>query len=270
MKEIKTTHELYSLIEKEYGTKYLENKGAIITFKADEYLIISVPEKEKKILKQLKPLLKQVMQNNEPICSYDLHIKPSENNISLTTIEWDLKNPKKRIEELKKNLAYSNNYKIKNFEIWNNFEQENERIYGIDPGNIKDVEQINNLNELELYLAIDTLKTYIWKKRYDMIMGKTSKIDLTEEQYALEYMMYQTKKFGVCFPKATAHRHISATTSYIAWYNFYDNHFKNILTDDQWNDFQKALKEKQDISKYKPTGKWNDRQITEPKKKEKR
>ena len=41
---------------------------------------------------------------------------------------------------------------------------------------------------------------HIWRCRHDMAHGRIPEIDLTEEQYALEYMVYQTTKFGVELP----------------------------------------------------------------------
>ena len=71
------------------------------------------------------------------------------------------------------------------------------RIYGIDPGSIKDVDEFNNLDEIDLWMNIDGLGFYLWYCNHEMADGRMSRVDLTEEQYAMEYMVYQTKKFGV-------------------------------------------------------------------------
>ena len=75
------------------------------------------------------------------------------------------------------------------------------RIYGIDPGSIKEVEKINNLDEIDLWLTIDGLGYHIWWCNHAMSHGRIEKVDLTEEQYALEYLVYQTRKFGVELPE---------------------------------------------------------------------
>ena len=81
---------------------------------------------------------------------------------------------------------------------------------------------------------------------------------LLEEQYALEYIVYQTTKFGVELPAPEIDKHITATPSYNAWYKFYSNHFKDILTDEQWNAFQQAQRNGQDASAFMPSRHWTD------------
>ena len=134
----------------------------------------------------------------------------------------------------------------------------NAKIYGIYPGSIKDVETINNLNEVDLYFAIDAMGGHIWSCRHNMAHGRIPEIDLTEEQYALEYMVYQTTKFGVELPAPEIDKHINSTPSYWAWFRFYDNHFKNFLTNEQWQAFQKARSNGKDTSAFMPSGHWTD------------
>ena len=119
-------------------------------------------------------------------------------------------------------------------------------------------EKINNLSEVDLYFAIDAMGGHIWRCKHDMAHGRIPEIDLTEEQYALEYMVYQTTKFGVELPEPEIDKHITATPSYNAWYKFYSNHFKDVLTDEQWNAFQEAQRNGQDTSAFMPSGHWTD------------
>ena len=83
-------------------------------------------------------------------------------------------------------------------------------------------------------------------------------MDLEEEQYALEYLVYQTTKFGVDLPKPESGKHIIPTDSYWAWFRFYDNHFKHVLTEEQWDAFQEARSKGKDISAFMPSGNWAD------------
>lgn len=132
------------------------------------------------------------------------------------------------------------------------------RIYGIDPGSISEVEKINNLDEIDLWLTIDGLGYHIWYCNHAMSHGRIDKVDLTEEQYALEYLVYQTRKFGVELPEAEEGKHLVGTPSYYAWYSFYSNHFKNVLTDKEWEQFQILKAKGEDVSKYLPSGSWKE------------
>ena len=91
-----------------------------------------------------------------------------------------------------------------------------------------------------------------------MAYGRIPVFDLTEEQYALEYMVYQTTKFGVELPAPEIDKHITATPSYNAWYKFYNDHFHYTLTDEQWNAFQDAQANGLDTSEFMPSGHWTD------------
>ena len=113
---------------------------------------------------------------------------------------------------------------------------------------------------------IDAIGGHIWRCRHDMAHGRIPEVDLTEETYALEYLVYQTTKFGVELDEPTIDQHITATPSYRAWYEFYNNHFKHVLTDKQWNDYQNAKKSGQDTSEFMPIGNWADLLEKDPQK----
>ncbi len=280
-------YELNELLEKKYGKRLntdtlatlmgivegtLDGKKIKISFKGNEYLLISTATTSKDVLDDLLPVLTEVMGNVSPICSYDLQSSGLEEKDAMPTLEWDVVAPEARIKEIVNGRAFTNTTKILNLKLYNgkktsdylesNQEKEdrikNARIYGIDPGSIKDVEKVNNLNEVDLYFAIDAMGGHIWRCRHDMAHGRIPQIDLTEEQYALEYMVYQTTKFGVELEAPAIDKHISATPSYNAWYKFYSNHFKNVLTDEQWMAFQQAQLNGQDTTAYMPSGHWTD------------
>ena len=132
------------------------------------------------------------------------------------------------------------------------------RIYGLDPGSIENLEQINNLSELDLYFAIDGLGYHIWYCIHAMSHDRIPKVDLTEEQYALEYLVYQTRKFGVELPDAVEGKHIERTQSYDAWYRFYHNHFNNVLTKQQFEELQYKKINGENIDEFMPQGSWKD------------
>jgi len=232
-------------------------------------LLISTTSKD--VLDELLPLLTDVMGKEQPICSYDLQAEGLEEKDALPTIEWDLVSPKDRIKEIVNGRAYSDKSKIHNLKLYNSKSVEsylesdkekeerikNARIYGVDPG-CCDPEAIKNISELDLYFQIDAMGAHLWHCRHDMSHGRIPKIDLTEEEYALEYMVYQTTRFGVELPEPQMDKHVTATPSYNAWYQFYSNHFKNDLTDEQWKAFQQARKNGQDTSAFMPSGHWTD------------
>ena len=287
LKNVTNSYELYSILEQKYGSRFvcdpframagsiqgsIDKKKISITFKPNEYLLISTASTSREVLDELLPILKGAMGNAESICSYDLQSEGIEEQDSMPTIEWDVKDPEGRLKEIINGRAFSNDAKIHNLKLSSSrkiedyleSEQEKEeriknaRIYGIDPGSIKDVEEVNNLNEVDLFFRIDAMGAHLWRCRHDMAHGRIPEIDLTEEEYAMEYMVYQTTKFGVELPEPTIDKHITATPSYNAWYEFYSNHFRKVLTDEQWKTLQKARKAGEDISAFMPSGSWTD------------
>ena len=281
--------ELERLLEEKYGERFeagflsslmgdvtgsLDSKRFHISFKGGEFLLISTSADGRAVLDELLPTLTEVMGNEKPICSYDLQCSGTEEKDAKPTIEWDLVAPESRIKEIVNGRAFSDeagtkvlNLKLNNGKSVSDYLEgekdkeeriKNARIYGIDPGCIKDVEKINNLSEVDLYFMIDAMGGHIWRCKHDMAHGRIPEIDLTEEQYALEYMVYQTTKFGVELPEPEMDKHITATPSYNAWYKFYADHFKYTLTDEQWEAFQRAQESGQDTSAFMPSGHWTD------------
>ncbi len=260
----------------------LDSKVIIISFIGDKCLLISTDSKSRDILDELKPVLTEVMGNEEPICSYDLQSEGLEEKDSLPTMEWDIVAPEDRIKEIVNGRAYSDDAKIHNLKLTNSknpddyleSEEEKEeriknaRIYGIDPGNIKDVEAINNLSEVDLYFHINALGGHIWRCNHEMFHHRMPIVDLTEENYALEYMVYQTKKFGVELDEPAIDKHITPTPSYNAWFRFYNHHFQDVLTEEQWEAYQQAQENGQDTSEFMPSGHWSDLLKEETKKEE--
>lgn len=284
---VKNSYELYQLLKNKYGKRFyanetaammgeiegsLDSKKIIITFKENEYLLISTSSTSKDILTELQPLLMTIMGDELPICSYDLQSEGLEKENAMPTIEWDIVAPEKRLKEIINGRAFSDNSKILNLKLYNakditdylENEQDKEnriknaRIYGMDPGCIRDINEVNNLDEVNLYLLIDAMAGHIWRCKHEMAHGRIPYIDLTEEQYALEYMIYQTKKFGVDLKEPTIDKHVTPTNSYKAWYKFYDNHFKRVLNNKQWNAFLQAKNNGLDVSEFMPEGNWKD------------
>lgn len=133
-----------------------------------------------------------------------------------------------------------------------------EKIFGIYPGIIKDTSEVDNYDEIDLYFMIDSIGGMIWRLNHDMADGRIERVDLTGYQYAIEYCLNQTRKFGVELDEPTPGKHMETTDSYRAWYSFYNNHFKNVLTDDEWDEFQRRKNCGEDYSKFLPKGDWRE------------
>ncbi|MDF2865886.1 MAG: hypothetical protein K0R72_704 [Clostridia bacterium] len=242
-----------------------------ITFKRKAYLLISIAKTDTDLLKEIEPILNDAM-GEQPICSYSLQSAGLEENQAMPTIEWDFEDPENRIKEVVNGRAFSDGAKLHNLILFGNREISsyveddkakadriaNARIYGIDPGYIKDPEKIKNMSEIDLYFMIETLGGIMFSA-WHATKRDTQPADLTEEQYAMEFCVYQTKKFGVDdLPEPEIDKHIPRTSKYNTWYTFYNNHFKNVLTNEQWNAFQIARKENKCVLEFMPKGNWKD------------
>lgn len=133
----------------------------------------------------------------------------------------------------------------------------NTRIYGIDPGNLPYPEEIISQKELELYLRIDSLATVIFRLQND-VKDNDDPDNLTEYQYALEFCMYQTRKFGVELPNAEIDKHVLRTESYNKWTSFWHNHFINVLSSEEKWACNQAWKNGEDISRFLPNVNWQE------------
>ncbi len=132
-----------------------------------------------------------------------------------------------------------------------------EKIYGIYPGSIERTDLIDNLNEIDLYLQIDAVKENIYWK-YNMATIAHIDVNSNEDSYALEYLIYKTKKFGTKIPNPQKGKHIQLTKEYLMWYEYYENHFKNVLNESEWNEFLRRKQNDEDVSEYLPSGKWKE------------
>lgn len=114
-----------------------------------------------------------------------------------------LKDSESRKKEIVNSRAYSDKSKLLDLTLFGGRKVEsyvedekataeriaNARIYGIDQGSIKDVEPFKTIDEIDLYFNIDAMGGHIWYCRHEMSHGRIPKVDLTEEQYVLEYMV---------------------------------------------------------------------------------
>jgi len=210
--------------------------------------------------------------NCEPICSYDLVTKSGR----MPTLEWELLEAKNRINKLVNGAAWDDseveNLKLFGYELsdftsdeakkkFSDAEAErvkNARIFGIDPG-ILEPENYENMSEVDAWSTIDTLGCILWEQRHNESHGRVSHVDMAEYEFAIEYLVYKIcKQIKIEVSEPKVDHHIVPSADYKKWYNFYSNHFKEVLSDSEWRDYQSTQNNGGDISKYIPKGSWRD------------
>lgn len=128
-----------------------------------------------------------------------------------------------------------------------------------DGGILEDPSIVNNCTEQRLYSLIDSLGYRIWRLNHDMADGRIKpNIDLMPYQYAIEYCVMHTTRFGVEISEPKEGEHVKATKSYWAWFKWWDNYFKRTLTDEEYEEYERKSEKREDISKFRPTGDWKD------------
>ncbi len=122
-------------------------------------------------------------------------------------------------------------------------------------------ELLNNLDEIEIWKRIDNLGGDIFWAQHDAGKPWAAQISLEqliEAQYNLEYLVYSTRRFGVEFSREpSSTEHIEKSESYMAWFEFWNNHFKS-MNKEVYNQFVDDKLAGKDISKYMPAGSWKD------------
>lgn len=134
----------------------------------------------------------------------------------------------------------------------------NEKVPGLYPGIIKRTKEIDNLDEVDLYFKIMNLSEYLYKTKKEIESKKIPELDLTEYEYALQFLIYQTTRFGVEFNDPSEKEMLEISPSYEAWFNFYYTHFGSVFTEEQWISFQKLKNGGYDVSEFMPSGSWKD------------
>lgn len=241
-----------------------------ISYSKNLFLMLSTNETTSELIEELIPHLSVVMGNTPPICRYSIFTQSmSLISEAKPTVEWDVIEPKKRLKMLVNGLAYNGSNKCLNLQIFengefttdtkkyedSNFEKANGKKYGLHIGSIGSFNDEYFKNPIKLFLTIEYLNSKIIEN--NEIGSKNGIIiDNTENEHALDFCIYQTKRFGVELPLPTSKKRMEKTESYIKWHDFYVDHFKNFSIE-QWDDFKKRLSSNSDISKYMPLDDWN-------------
>lgn len=124
---------------------------------------------------------------------------------------------------------------------------------------LKDPSCVTTCTEQELYFYINTFGGMIWRLNHDMADGRIEEeLDLTPYQYALEYCVMHTPRFGVTIDEPKEGEHVKATDSYWAWFRWWDEYFQRTLTNEEYEDYRRKADNGEDISQFRPTGDWRD------------
>ncbi len=254
-----------------------KGKPFYISFKKNEYLLLSYENDGKEVLKEMYPILSCAM-GEPPICSYDLQSENEDEKEAQANIEWDIKDPEKRISDIVNGRVLSEGNKVHNLILFGErriedyIEDEkakaerlaNARIYGINPGNLPYPEKVVAASEAELFLTINTYRTTMSMMNHATKRDEEP-VDLTEYDYALDFCVYQTRKFGVELPDAEIDKRVTRTSSFVSWAIFWDNHFSNNLNEKEKAAYSQARKKGEDVSAFMPKVSWKDT-LKEPEK----
>lgn len=125
------------------------------------------------------------------------------------------------------------------------------KIYGEYPGSIKNVEDVNKLTEVELFLAISSLENYLLTYKRVTAFNMSKGIDISDDEYALEYLINRTQNFGVELEKDIQGKVIK-TGDYACWYQYFMQHFNKILTRGEFKKFLELKSKGYNVSRYLP------------------
>jgi len=139
--------------------------------------------------------------------------------------------------------------------------------WGIDPGTFimkKGVEILKSGSEYGVYGIIDVLDRFIHNVKHasqlnheiGMPMPIEVADDMIRAQYALEFAVMQSRRFGVEIPDPKPGEHVDRTDSYKAWYEWWDTYIQRDMTSEQWGELNALLETGGDLSKFRPSGDW--------------
>ena len=126
-----------------------------------------------------------------------------------------------------------------------------------DGGILKDPSCVLNCTEQELYFYINTFGGMIWRLKHDMADGRIEEnLDLTPYQYAIEYCVMHTPRFGVEIEEPEEGGHVKPTDSYWAWFRWWDEYFQRTLTQEEYEEYTRKAEKGEDVSQFRPSGDW--------------
>lgn len=143
-----------------------------------------------------------------------------------------------------------------------------EKKYGYYKGMLSDegAEIVTTGSEYSLYSTIDSLGYFIWRYNHDLADGRIASSNeintmLEEAQYAIEFAVLNTRRFGVEIPEPEDEKHVENTDSYKKWYEWWDNYIKNVLSNEEYNLLQEKVKNGEEYYMYRPEGSWKEESL---------
>lgn len=120
-------------------------------------------------------------------------------------------------------------------------------------------QEIDDMNETELYFVIDEIGAYTWRMNHDMADGR---IELKAHASIDKDIARMHKHQGHAVERL---RDVVEgldptndgipTDDYWKWYRWWDA-WKKGMPDEQWNEISAKMKRDEDISSYRPEGSW--------------
>lgn len=122
-------------------------------------------------------------------------------------------------------------------------------------------EKINEMSEHDVWKAINTIGGFLFWELHDRNKPWRTPVSPKEKQnlqYALEFLVYYTKKFGVEFSKEpTEEEHVERSASYNEWYTFWQKHFEN-MPKKEYSEYISGRISGADVTKYLPKKTWQE------------
>lgn len=212
------------------------------------------------IIEEIRSILMEFVNDEEPICSYN--IKDAENTAPAYVIEWDFVNPEQRIFYLAERQIGSHRKIIDNLILYgkrniHNYANESilslakepdSKVHGVYMGTVPSFWKSDNLSEIELFEEIRK-----WISTKYLTMNFEDFDEQKEECYGLDYLKYLTKKFGVLFASLSDEDASLESESFDAWYAYYDNYIKDILSERERKRLNKKLALGEDVTGLIPS-----------------
>ena len=123
-------------------------------------------------------------------------------------------------------------------------------------------EKVLEMTEMDVWKTIELLGAALFWERHDKNKpwrqpGRTPD-EIKDSQYALEYLVYYTRNFGVEFTREPSEEeHVENSQSFNSWYNFWKKHFEN-MSKQEYDEFILAKTQGKDITKYLPSKTWQE------------
>lgn len=126
-----------------------------------------------------------------------------------------------------------------------------------DGGLLKDPSCVTTCTEQELYFYINNFGGIIWRLQHDMADGRIKEnLDLSPYQYAIEYCVMHTTRFGVEIKEPEAGEHVKPTASYLAWFRWWDEYFQKTLSKEEFETYKDLAAKGEDVSHFRPAVDW--------------